>query len=271
MGAQTIVVDVADELARRVVSGNYAPGDLLPSVRQVADEFDMNRATAQLVLARLESYGFAEARRGKGFVIRDVRREGGVGVFRRLFHLSGDAPDPAFDMFRDVVAVEKSIVLDTLLAYTGSEHRVDQAELRAVIDELETLARRPDPDHRAILTVEIDLVRRLLTALGHGMRRAVLNSIGEMVLEVPAAVDAYYAADPDLHVLVWQALLAVWESETGPSTAQLALFEDLFELYHVKVLARFEESLAPATGTAAVLRTARRGAVGNTADLAWVR
>ena len=69
MGDRTVVADVADELARRVASGEYEPGGLMPSVRQVADEFDLNRATAQLILGRLESYGFVDAYRGKGFVI----------------------------------------------------------------------------------------------------------------------------------------------------------------------------------------------------------
>jgi hypothetical protein len=81
----------------------------------------------------------------------------------------------------------------------------------------------------------------LLTALGLTMQRAILNSIGEMVLEVPEAIEAYFAGAPDLHVLVWRALAAVWDSGSGPSEAQLALFEDLFGMYHEKVIARFEE------------------------------
>lgn len=241
MGAQTVVADVADELARRVVAGVYEPGDLMPSVRQVAEEFEMNRATAQLVLGRLESYGIARAHRGKGFVIRDVRADGGVEVYRRLFQLSQGTPDIAADMFHDIVAEERTIILDALLGYTGSESRIEPADLKAAVDELEGIARTPDPDLRGMLALELDLVRRLLTELGQGMRRSVLNSIGEMVLDVPEAVAAYYAAGPDLHVLVWRALLAVWESDSGPSEAQLSLFEDLFEMYHVKVTARFDE------------------------------
>lgn len=241
MGSQTVVADVADELARRVAAGEYQPGDLMPSVRQVAEEFDMNRATAQLTLGRLESYGFVEARRGKGFTIRDVREAGGVDVYRRLFRFSIPMPDIAMEMFRDIVDVERNLVLEALLAYTGGEQRIDSAETKSTIDELESLARRQDPDLRQMLALEVALVRRLLTALGLPMQRAILNSIGETVLEVPEAVEAYFAGAPDLHVLVWRALAAVWDSGSGPSEAQLALFEDLFGMYHEKVVARFEE------------------------------
>lgn len=241
MGAQTVVADVADELARRVAAGEYQPGELMPSVRQVAEEFDMNRATAQLTLGRLESNGFVEARRGKGFTIRDVREAGGVDVYRQLFRFSVSMPDVASEMFRDIVEVERGIVMDTLLAYTGSAQEIDPALLKAEIDKLETLARQDTPDLREILAIEVALVRRLLTALGLSMQRAILNSIGEMVLKVPEAVEAFFAGAPDLHVLVWRALAAVWDSGSGPSDAQVALFEDLFGMYHERVVLRFDE------------------------------
>ncbi|MFI9412011.1 GntR family transcriptional regulator [Nocardia gamkensis] len=244
MGSQTVVADVADELARRVAAGEYQPGDLMPSVRQVAEEFEMNRATAQLTLGRLESYGFVEARRGKGFTIRDVREAGGVDVYRQLFRFSIPMPDIAIEMFRDIVDVERNLVLEALLTYTGGEQRIDSAEMKNAIDELESIARQSDPDFRQLLALEVALVRRLLTVLGLPMQRAILNSIGEMVLEVPEAVESYFAGAADLHVLVWRALAAVWDSGSGPSEAQLALFEDLFGMYHEKVIARFEELVA---------------------------
>ncbi|GAB0106925.1 hypothetical protein JMUB6875_59150 [Nocardia sp. JMUB6875] len=243
MGAQTVVADVADELARRVAIGEYVPGDLMPSVRQVAEEFGMNRATAQLVLGRLESYGFVDAHRGRGFTVRDVRRAGGVEVYRKLFRLSMHAPEMAADMFGNIVAAERAIVLEALLDYTAAERGIDPAVLTAAVDELETQARSAEPDHVRMLDLEVGLVRAVLTDLGHTMQRAVLNSVGEMLFEVPEAVEAYFSVSADLHVLVWRALLAVWESEGGPSEAQLALFEDLFAMYHEKVLARFDELL----------------------------
>ncbi|WP_040800215.1 winged helix-turn-helix domain-containing protein [Nocardia higoensis] len=241
MGADTVVADVADELARRVAAGQYRPGELMPSVRQVAEEFEMNRATAQLTLGRLESYGFVAARRGKGFTIHDVRAVGGLEVYRHLFRFSLDRPELAVAMFGDIVEAERELVRETLLAYTASERSVDRAELAAAVAELETLTRRPVPEPRRILAAEVALVRRLLTALNTSVRRAVFNSIGEMVLEVPEAVQAFFVSPADLHVLVWRALLSVWDSGEPASPAQSALFDELFDNYHERVLARFRE------------------------------
>ncbi|MTE13599.1 GntR family transcriptional regulator [Nocardia aurantiaca] len=249
MRAQTVVADVADELARRVATGEYPPGDLMPSVRQVAGEFDMNRATAQLVLGRLESYGFVDAHRGRGFTVRDVRHAGGVDVYRRLFRLSRHEPGVASEMFGNIVAAGRAIVLEALLDYTAAERGIEPAVLSAVVDELETEARSAEPDHDRMLALEVGLVRAVLTDLGRTMQRAVLNSVGEMLFEVPEAVAAYFAISADRHVLVWRALLAVWESTAGPSQAQLAMFEDLFAMYHEKVRARFDELVGMDAGS----------------------
>lgn len=241
MGARTVVADVADELARRVASGRYAPGGLMPSVRGVAEEFGMNRATAQLILGRLESYGFVHARRGKGFTIRDVREEGGVEVYRRLFRLSMPTPELAIAMFGDIVAMERQILFDALLSYTATRQRIDRRILERDVDTLESLARDANPNPAGMLAAEVALVRRLLGALGHTMQRAVLNSIGEMIAEVPEAVAAYYAVGPELHVLVWRALVAVWEAGSSPSPAQIEQFESLFGAFHERVVDRFAE------------------------------
>ncbi|NNH70941.1 GntR family transcriptional regulator [Nocardia uniformis] len=248
MGGRTVVVDVADELARRVASGRYRPGMLLPSVRQVADEFGVNRATAQLILGRVESYGFADAQRGKGFAVRDVHSEGGLGVFHRVLRLSMQEPRTALAMFGEIVEAEREIALSVLLEY--AEGTVGVAT-RVAIDELEIIARQDVPDQRRFLETELLLLRSLLTARGRGMQRAILNSIGEMVLATPEAVSAYCtAAAPDLHVLVWRALAAVVETGGEPSVAQLALFEDIFGAYHEGVVRRFGEIVGAAPDSA---------------------
>ncbi len=255
MGARTVVADVADELARRVVRGDYSPGDLMLSVRQVAEEFETNRATAQLILGRLESHGFVDAHRGRGFAIRDVREEGGVEVYRRLFRLSmpsPESPSPEFAvaMFGDIVEMERRIVHDVLAsslasAGTASAHpRSGHAALVSDINILESFARQDNPDLPRVLAAEVALVRRLLSAQGRGMQRAVLNTIGEMIGEVPEAVAAYYVSGPSLHVLAWRAMAAVWDAGVPPSPTQVMLFEDLFARFHERVVDRFRVLLA---------------------------
>jgi GntR family transcriptional regulator, transcriptional repressor for pyruvate dehydrogenase complex len=254
--ARTVVADVADELARRVVSRAKQPGDLMLSVRQIAEEFGINRATAQLVLGRLESHGFVVAQRARGFVTRDIRRDGGVEVYRRAFRLSIQIPEIAIDAFRDIVDVEQSIVMDALLAYANCQDRPDAHTVNNAIDELESLSRSDEPDYAAMLTIELAVIRHILGVVGQTFHRAILNSIGEMILDVAEAVAAYYAVSPNLHVLVWRGLAAVWDSGSAPSEAQLALFEDLFNIYHERVIAQFEELVGAVDGSTAITNIA---------------
>ncbi|MFW0789594.1 winged helix-turn-helix domain-containing protein [Gordonia sp. CPCC 205333] len=249
MDSRTVVVDVADMLARRVVAGEYAPRTLMPSVRQVAEEFEINRATAQLVLGRLESQGFVDAKRAKGFVVRDVRVDGGMEVYCRLFRLSVTSfPEAASEMFEEMVESQRQILADAFLSYTalcdGSERRGDLSDN---VDQLEALARASEPDHAAILSLELVLIRHIMGSAGSVFQRATLNSIGATILSVPEALAAYFAVSPDLHVLMWRAMTAVWDSGTAPSEAQLALFDDLLGLYHQRVLAKFDEIVLPTT------------------------
>lgn len=256
MAPRTVVAHVADELAHWVVSRVKEPGDLMPSVRHIAEEFGINRATAQLVLGRLESHGFVVAQRARGFVIRDIRREGGVEVYRRTFRLSTRMPEIAIDAFRDIVDVEHSIVMDALLTYANCDERPGAHVVNETIEELESLARSEQPDHPAMLALELAVIRHILGVVGQTFHRAILNSIGEMILDVPEAVAAHYAVSPDLHVLVWRALAAVWDSGSAPSEAQLALFEDLFNIYHDRVVARFEELVGATDESAAAASSA---------------
>lgn len=60
---------IADELGARIRSGEMQPGDRLPSIRQIADRWEIAIATATRVLATLREDGLVEARVGSGTVV----------------------------------------------------------------------------------------------------------------------------------------------------------------------------------------------------------
>ena len=61
---------VIDELRRRIESGEYPPGSLLPSEHQLSDEFQIARPTVVRALRVLRQDGWIETQQGKGSFVR---------------------------------------------------------------------------------------------------------------------------------------------------------------------------------------------------------
>jgi GntR family transcriptional regulator len=61
---------VMDQVHALIAGGRLAPGELLPSVRQMAAELQVNMMTISKAYARLESEGLIERVRGTGMRVR---------------------------------------------------------------------------------------------------------------------------------------------------------------------------------------------------------
>jgi GntR family transcriptional regulator len=64
---------VARDLRERALTGVYAPGGKMPSLREVENEFHVSRATSRAAYQVLISEGIAEGRFGGGYYVRSYR------------------------------------------------------------------------------------------------------------------------------------------------------------------------------------------------------
>ena len=64
--SRNLTADLADELRRRIVDGDIAPGDKLPSENTLIGEFGVSRTVVRAALTRLQAEGLVETRRGRG-------------------------------------------------------------------------------------------------------------------------------------------------------------------------------------------------------------
>ncbi len=62
---------IMDQAQALIASGRLKPGDLLPSVRQLAVELEVNMMTVSKAYARLEADGVLERDRGTGMRVRE--------------------------------------------------------------------------------------------------------------------------------------------------------------------------------------------------------
>ncbi len=61
--------DLADDLRRRIASGELRPGRLLPSEAQLASDHDVSRVTVRKALAQLRDAGLVASRQGFGWYV----------------------------------------------------------------------------------------------------------------------------------------------------------------------------------------------------------
>jgi GntR family transcriptional regulator len=72
---QPIYQQLADLLAARLLDGEPAEGDPMPSVRALAGQYLLNPLTVNRALQALGDEGLVEARRGLGMYVRPGARE----------------------------------------------------------------------------------------------------------------------------------------------------------------------------------------------------
>jgi len=66
----TLVVQLADDLARRIDDQGLRPGTRLPSIRRMAEQAGVSRFTVVEAYDRLVARGLVQSRRGAGFFVR---------------------------------------------------------------------------------------------------------------------------------------------------------------------------------------------------------
>ncbi|HEY9251587.1 MAG TPA: GntR family transcriptional regulator [Nocardioides sp.] len=106
---------VTEDLTRAILSGAYEPGDLLPTVRELADRYDISVSTARDCIAALQRSGlvysgYFDGKRGvrvrsqdrTDFVVTDELRpdrpSGRRGALQETDELSGHTPSVRFTM-----------------------------------------------------------------------------------------------------------------------------------------------------------------------------
>lgn len=73
--SEYVYVQLADALAERIASGEFAVG-YLPSEAELAQEYEVARMTARRALAELRARGLVRTLHGKGSVVLKRRSDG---------------------------------------------------------------------------------------------------------------------------------------------------------------------------------------------------
>jgi GntR family transcriptional regulator, transcriptional repressor for pyruvate dehydrogenase complex len=149
---------IAGQLMDLISDGHLAPGQRLPSERDLSKEFGVGRTSLREGLRSLVAMGILEARVGEGTF---VRREGGKLLESALER------GLLFDGKRLEDLIETRLMLETQTAFLAATRatEADWEEMEAVVARMEAALEKPD------VYLEVDLHFHLLVA------RATQNSV----------------------------------------------------------------------------------------------
>lgn len=111
-----IYTQIADEMTMRIASGAYAPGDKLPSVRDLAMDAGVNPNTMQRALSDLEHKGLVFSERTSGrFVTKDA------DVLKKLHEELACIYFDEFTAKLKKIGMDDEKIAETVLAYLKND------------------------------------------------------------------------------------------------------------------------------------------------------
>jgi DNA-binding GntR family transcriptional regulator len=169
---------VIDELRRRIESGEYAPGSLLPSEHQLSEEFGIARPTVVRALRVLRQDGWIETQQGKGSFVRGrpalaglaAQRHGAAELDRDEAREAGElvsvgmaVPPARIAALLDASPQDEMLCRRRLVRQDGEASEVITWWVPAALAEGTDLA-SPEPLHGG---VRVHLARRKATRIDH--------------------------------------------------------------------------------------------------------
>jgi GntR family transcriptional regulator len=213
---------VIEELRRRIESGEYPPGSLIPSEHQLSDEFQITRATVVRALRVLREDGWIETQQGKGSFVRgrpalaglEARRPGEEALNRDESHEQGalveagvSTPSPRVAALLGRADNGEVLARRRLIRQDGEPSEIVTWWIPAPLADGTDLA-NPNPLHggvRAHLArrkgIRIDHVIEQVTARHPTSREAKLLSVGKTAPVLAVYVTARQASGEPVLVL----------------------------------------------------------------------
>jgi GntR family hexuronate regulon transcriptional repressor len=191
---------IARTIAASIEDGRYAPGDRLPSERELADDLGVSRPTIRDAMIALEFQGMVEARQGSGVYVKAAPQIAEDAVERDVSALELAEARRLFEgeacaLAAAIITDEQVARLDSLAAEMARAVVPDEVERHEAEFHL-TIARATG--NAAITATLEDLwsLRQPSSGCAAALRRARANSRGDFVGEHRKIAGALRTRDP---------------------------------------------------------------------------
>ncbi|MBY0524379.1 MAG: FadR family transcriptional regulator [Gemmataceae bacterium] len=166
------VSQLADQLERSILSGELAPGDQLPSEREISARMGVSRSVVREALGRLASLGLVRSQHGSGTRVEAPNTRQVTLGYQRLL----TRPD-----FRMEQMAEVRLPLETTIAALAATHRTDEHLKR--LEKSQKVLGNPRRSLEAHATADMKFHAILADATGNPLFRTVLAPIQQLLIE----------------------------------------------------------------------------------------
>lgn len=166
------VSEVVQALEAKILQGGLAPGDALPSERDISAQMGVSRTVVREALGRLASLGLVRSVHGSGTRVEaPTGRQISVG-FERLLRWSDCR-------LEDLAAVR--LPLETAIAASAAAHRSE--EHLALLEETQQVLGDPCQSLKAHVKADLEFHALLAEATGNPIFQMVLSPFQELLIE----------------------------------------------------------------------------------------
>ena len=188
---QSLTGQVVDTLKRAILTGEYLPGDRLPTLRELSELYEVSRSVVNAAVVDLESNGYIRIVPTKWIEVADWKAEGNLSILSDLvrFGLLDDK------QLEDLLRARRFLELECVKLACTNASREDAAKLSALIIEEET---ENDPKKRARYDLRFhDLICKMSGNMVYGI---IMNAFEDSSFPL---IELFYR-DPEVCGFVWE-------------------------------------------------------------------
>jgi DNA-binding FadR family transcriptional regulator len=194
--------EIASSLRKAIVQGRFRPGDPLPSERELADKYEVNRSSIREAMTRLDAWGLVSIRQGGVTRVTDFLLSAGLDLLPHLVEIGVKIDSGVLRDLHEIRAM--------LLGWCAEQAAV-KADASSIA-RLEELSRRlADPRSKPAVLQDLDYAffQELVQITGNRLLALFSNMVREVYLRGREKFISLYdrpTFDPRHHQLAVEAI-----------------------------------------------------------------
>lgn len=179
---------IADKLRAAIVGGRLRPGDALPSERELAEQYDVNRSSIREAMGRLETWGLVQIRHGGATRVTDFLMGAGLELLPHLVEVGGKV-DP--DILEDLHGIRGMLLGWCAETAARKADAADVEKLEALVVQLTD----PKAKSATLQVLDYDFYQELVRISGNRVLALFSNVVRDVYLKGRDRFAGLYARD----------------------------------------------------------------------------